>query len=92
MVYFIFIKQDQKIVSFNNEVCSSEPIKFGVPQGSILGPLVLFINDLTLVLENIYTATDLYADDTTVYDVQTNVQTLERNLESYINEAEKMAW
>ena len=37
-----------------------------------------------LVLENTITATDLYADDTTVYDIQSNVQTLERNLQNSI--------
>ena len=37
-----------------------------------------------LVLENTITATDLYADDTTVHDIQSNVQTLERNLQNSI--------
>ena len=72
------------MVSINNKVSNSEPIKFGVPQGSILGPLIffIFIIDLLLVLENTITSTDLYADDTTVYDIQTNLQILERNLQN----------
>ena len=50
----------------------------------VLGPLMflIFINDLPLVLETTITSTDLYADDTTVYDIQTNMQTLERNLQN----------
>ena len=50
--------------------------------GSILGPLMflIFINDLPLVLENTIISMDLYADDTTVYVIQTNMQTLERKL------------
>ena len=72
------------MASINIKVSSSEPIKFGVPQSSILGPLMylIFINDLPLVLENTITSTDLYADNTTVYDIQTNMQTLERNLQN----------
>ena len=43
---------------------------------------LMFINDLPLVLENTIIPTDLYADDTTVYDIQTNTQTLIRNLQN----------
>ena len=75
-----YLSNRTQIVSINNKVSSSEPIKFGVPQGSILSPLMflIFINDLPLVLENTIISTDLYADDTTFYDIQTNMQTLER--------------
>ena len=59
-------------VSMNNKCSASEPIRYGVQQGSILGPLMflIFINDLPLVSKNAVTSTDLYADDTTVYDMQ----------------------
>ena len=60
-------------VSFDNEMSSQGNIKYGVPQGSILGPLLflLFISDLPLYTD---VFTDLYADDTTLYEIKTKLQ------------------
>ena len=53
-------------VFVNDTVSEAETILNGVPQGSILGPLLflLFINDLPLYTGDVQT--DLYADDTTL--------------------------
>ena len=54
-------------VKFGKELSSSLPLDYGVPQGSLLDPLlfVLYINDLTqcLLRSNI----SMYADDTVIY-------------------------
>ena len=54
-------------VSINNILSNNETVLNGVPQGSILGPLLflLFINDLPFYTEEV--KTDLYADDTALY-------------------------
>ena len=40
------------------------------------------INGLPLVLKTDVTSTDLYADDTTAYDIQSNMQTLKQTLQN----------
>ena len=44
--------------------------------------ILIFVNDLPLVIGNKVHSVDLYADDTTVYDIQCNKQVLESNLQS----------
>ena len=52
--------------------CSWRAIECGVPQGSILGPLLFNIHlcDLFYFLDNLDIAS--YADDTTLYTVKAN--------------------
>ena len=69
----MFRKQTFKI----NETFSCwKDIKFGVPQGSILGPLLFNIHlcDLFYILEDLDIAS--YADNTTIYTVKENKESV----------------
>ena len=50
-------------VNYNKTLSSSSPLTYGVPQGSVLGPLlfILFINDLPSILNHLLSI--LFADD-----------------------------
>ncbi|MCU7800728.1 MAG: hypothetical protein KZQ70_11410 [gamma proteobacterium symbiont of Lucinoma myriamae] len=76
-----YLTQRQQLVSLSNVQSDLRYVTCGVPQGSILGPLLflLFINDLPLYTKSVYT--DLYADDTTLYDIQGSLTDVERNLQ-----------
>jgi hypothetical protein len=56
-------------INLNGTKSSSFPLKIGVPQGSVLGPLlfILYTTPLSHVISNCHTNHHLYADDTQLY-------------------------
>ncbi|MES9881480.1 MAG: reverse transcriptase family protein, partial [Sedimenticola sp.] len=83
-----YLKHRKQVTSVNGSCSKELLIECGVPQGSILGPtlFLLFINDLPTVLSGCITGTDLYADDTTIYDIKKDKTIVERNLQTALNE------
>ena len=74
-------------VNINTNQSKTGSVLYGVPQGSILGTLLflIFINDLPLFIGNSIRSVDLYADDTTLYNIGLDKDTLENNLQLSLN-------
>ena len=74
-----YITDRRQIVFVENEFSSVGNVKTGVPQGSVLGPLLflLYINDIT---DNIDNLARLFADDTSLSYSGLDFATMEQNI------------
>ena len=79
-----YLSQRYQTCFANNVNSTPRLLKCGVPQGSILGPLLflLYINDVDYNLLN--TNIKLYADDTVIYSTNKNEAVAYENVERYL--------
>ena len=70
-----------QVVKHNNTLSNKSDITIGVPQGSVLGPILftLFVNDITQYSET--GICNLYADDTIAYCQGNTVQEVQEKLQ-----------
>ena len=83
-----FLSHRFKRVVLNCQSSTWLPVTFGVPQGSILGPLffLIYINDLS---NNLSSTAKLFADDTSLFPVVNDINMsdfhLNSDLKKYLN-------
>ena len=68
-----YLSNRHQVTVINGCVSKSMPVKFGVPQGSVLGSILfsLFCNDLPGI-DDLKGEIYMYADDTTLYAIVPN--------------------
>ena len=87
-----YLNNRQQFVSINGSDSSTQAMKYGVPQGSILGPLlfIIYINDMPALAQ--YAKFILYADDAniiitanTIEEIHEKVQQLIKSLIEWVD-------
>ena len=80
-----YLSDREQFVSYNGYSSSHKRVKCGVPQGSILGPLLflIYINDLSNVSKTLDFI--LFADDTNIFFSHSNLEYLSLTVNTELN-------
>ena len=80
-----YLTQRKQYITYDSTPSSIKPINCGVPQGSILGPLLflIYINDLSNVCK--YTMPILFGDDSNIFASSDGIQVLQSQINEDLN-------
>ena len=85
-----FLTDRKQTVHVNASISDVQYLRYGVPQGSVLGPLLfsIYINDFPLFIK---ACCELFADDTTIHNSNSNLRKLSESLQESVNSLLKWA-
>ena len=81
-----YLNEREQMVSCHNTVSGKSTISIGVPQGSVLGPLLflIYVSDINRHVQ--LGACNLYADDTLVYCNGSTMSELKHNIQQCVSD------
>ena len=82
-----YLKNRRMYTKFNNYSSETRSLVCGVPQGSVIGPILFlcYVNDIVNVSSDDSVKITLYADDTVLYCCSDNIDDLEYKMQQTLN-------
>ena len=73
-----FLEDRKQFTSVQGSKSAEKLIKYGVPQGSVLGPLLFFINDLHTAVE--FSSVHHFTDDTNLLLIDISLKKINKHI------------